>query len=443
MSTGKSTFHCDRGAILLPPKPELTGEGYLRCFLRIGKTGELAYRHADGTEQIEVVSPEVLFAKDSIDSFKMKPITYPHPPVKVRSDNAMQYQRGLLGHYAVIDGDFLGFVGSVTDKQAVEALLSGTATEASCGYDTVTKLRGDGKLDQLRRDGNHVAIVPRGRAGADVRFHVDSESEPSWYQVEAPTDLYNADSDTVREVFKDIQTRQIWDLGGKRADAEAPQEQSTKLKTKDRSMMISFPSGRVFNVDDEDLAAEILALLGDDDDLLRVKGMGYSSYMDAVDKLKAKADAAEGTATGLQSQITEFKTKLDAVEGSRMDADTIATEVSARADAWSAVLPLLRLDTPDFQPDYKLDVAAVRKLAIAKKVSHLNLDGKSAEFVNAVWDTIAPALKDVERKDSTDDLLAALNASQRSDGLDAADPADAKESARAKYTQKIEKGGRE
>jgi len=417
----------------------------LRCFLRIGGTGDLAYRNLDGTERIEVVTPEVLFAKDSIDSFKMKPITYPHPPVKVRSDNVMQYGRGMLGHYAVIDGDFLGFVGTVADKQAVDALLSGTATEASCGYDTATRLRGDGKFEQVRRDGNHVAIVPRGRAGSDVRFHVDGAEEfEYWYQIDAPTDLYNADSDTVREVFKDIQQRHIYDFKP-RSDV---QEQSTKPKAKDRSMMISFPSGRVFNVDDEDLAAEILALLADDDDdasLAAIKGMGYGGYMDAAEALKTlktKVDAAEGTATGLRAQVTELQTKLDAAAGSRMDADQIAAEVSSRADAWSAVLPLLRMDTPDFQPDYKLDVAEVRKLAIAKKVPHLNLDGKSAEFINAVWETIAPGLKQIEqRRDSSDDLLAMLNLSQRTDAPDPMTD-DAKESARKKQAARIEGNGK-
>ncbi|MBW4692209.1 MAG: DUF2213 domain-containing protein [Lyngbya sp. HA4199-MV5] len=449
--SAESTFHCDRGAILLPPKPEPTSEGFLRCFLRIGGTGDLSYRNLDGTERIEVVTPEVLFAKDSIDSFKMKPITYPHPPVKVRSDNVMQYGRGMLGHYAVIDGDFLGFVGTVTDKQAVDALLSGTATEASCGYDTATRQRGDGKFEQIRRDGNHVAIVPRGRAGSDVRFHVDGADEfEYWYQTDAPTDLYNADSETVREVFKDIQQRQLYDLG-KRSSA---QEQSVNTNADD---MIAFPSGRVFNLEDEKLAGEVLDLIGqigwlkDDnthlhDELSRLveavrekdcecddnpdedamelwKTLGYDSADAAVEGLnqkttglQAKLDAADGTATGLQSQVVELQTKLDAAEGNRMDADTIAAEVSNRADAWNAVLPLLRLDAPDFQPDYKLPVADVRKLAIAKKMPHLNLDGKSADYINAVWDTIAPGLKEVTRKDSSDNLLDLLNQAQRSDG---------------------------
>lgn len=433
------TFHRDRGSILLPPKPELTEEGFLRCFMRIAKTGELKYRNADGSERIEVVTPEVLFSKDSIDSFKMKPITLLHPPRRVTPENAMQYQRGMLGHYALVDGDFLGFVGTVTDRTAIDTLLRGDAREASCGYDAPSELRSDGKVYQLKRKGNHTAIVPAGRAGAEVRFNVDAaEDEDCWYQVDALGDLYNADSDTVQEVFRDIAGKQIWDFG-----KQGNSTPETQADAEDTAVprQIAFPTGEVFPIADDALADAVLALLADkecgcdepDDDepdgdeivtMELWKTLGYDSADAAVEGLnqkatafQAKLDAAEGKAAALEPQVAELKTKLDAAESNRMDADAVSTEAANRATTWAVVLPVLRADTADYQPDYKLSVPEIQKLAIAQKLPHLKLDGKSNDYVSAIWETIEPSLKQEDRKDSSTDLLDLLTKTERQDAV--------------------------
>lgn len=437
------TFHRDRGSILLPPKPELTEEGFLRCFMRIARTGELKYRNADGSERIEVVTPEVLFSKNSIDSFKMKPITLLHPPRRVVPENAMQYQRGMLGHYAVVDGDFLGFVGTVTDRTAIDTLLKGDAREASCGYDAPSELRNDGKVYQLKRKGNHTAIVPAGRAGYDVRFNVDAaEDEDCWYQIDALGDLYNADSDTVQEVFRDIRNQQIWDFGRKQSWDIGEQGNSTpetQADAEDEAVprQIAFPTGEVFTIADDKLADAVLALLAeanecgcdddepDGDDMELWKQMGYDSADEALNDLKTKADAAkdlqpkldaaEGKVAAFEAQVGELKTKLDAAEATRMDADAVSTEAANRANTWAVVLPVLRADATDYQPDYKLSVSEIQKLAIAKKLPHIKLDGKSAEFVSAIWETIEPSLQTVERKDSTTDLFNLLTRTEHQD----------------------------
>jgi hypothetical protein len=174
------TFHLDRGSIL---SHEITSEGFLRVYMRVARLGELKYRNFDGTERIEVVTPDVLFSKDSMDSFKMKPITLGHPPSRVTAENARQYQRGMTGHYAIVDGDFLGLVGTVTDQEAIEAILAGRAKELSCGYDAEVRKRSDGKYEQVSRKGNHIAAVEAGRAGPGASFRIDS-SEPLWIEKE-------------------------------------------------------------------------------------------------------------------------------------------------------------------------------------------------------------------------------------------------------------------
>jgi hypothetical protein len=384
-------FHVDRGTIF---KHERTPEGFLRVHMRIARVGELTYRNADGSERIEVVSPEVLFDKDSTDSFKMKPITLGHPPVKVTSENARQYERGMTGHAITIDGDFLGIVGTVTDKEAIDAIERGDASEVSCGYDAEIALRSDGKYDQLSRSGNHVAAVNRGRAGSEVRFGLDAAD---------PIDVWvqNGDEGTTEQINQPVKTLQT----------DAKPSPRTHMP---RQITIG---GEIFSIDDDNLANAILELLEDDDqDDAKLAALGYGSYCDAVDGLKAKLDAAEGKATGLEAQVTALTTKLDAAEQTRMDADQVSVAVSERLDAWAVVLPLLRADKADYQPDYKLGVADIRKLAIAAKLPNVKLDGKSDEYVNAVWDTIAPQLQATEtRADSSDPLHELVLTAQRQD----------------------------
>jgi hypothetical protein len=104
-----------------------------------------------------------------------------------------------------------------------------------------------------------VAIVPAGRAGAEVRFNVDAEDEDCWYQIDALGDLYNADSDTVQEVFRDIQTKQIWDMSRGNSTPETQADAEDEVVPR----QIAFPTGEVFTIADDDLADAVLALLAD------------------------------------------------------------------------------------------------------------------------------------------------------------------------------------
>lgn len=172
------TFHIDTGNIF---KLEKTQEGYLNCHARVAKVGILEYLNSDGSKRIERVTHEVLFHKDSYNTLKMKPVTVPsHPPVLLDSSNCQQYSKGSTSNIVTIDGSFLGVVLTITDKEAIDIIESGV-TEVSCGYMARTKPLPDGSFQQLSRDYNHIAIVPKGRAGKDVRITMDSSDVPIIY----------------------------------------------------------------------------------------------------------------------------------------------------------------------------------------------------------------------------------------------------------------------
>lgn len=392
-------FRCDRGLIFLPPKPELTREGFLRCYGRIARTGSLRYLNKDGSERIEQVSKKTLFAPESISSFLLKPFTHLHPKgVRVNRDNAHIYQKGTLGDYpvedALEDGSIaLGFPLCITHGDAIDAVLSGSASELSCGYDAKTQLVSDSLLEQIHRLGNHVAGVPKGRAGADVRFCVDSadteelalDSE-AYFQVDAGD--IDKRSPIVEEVLKDLQPKLIWTFDA----AKQPVEES-KTAVKYQFTL----DGIGFETDDINLVNTVKTV--------NEKLVTTSARADAAEKEKS---TLEGTLAGVQ---TELKTAKDAAEA-RMDADEVSTQVTLRLDAWGEVLPYLRTQDADFKPDYKLDAIDVKRLYLSKRTD-ADLTNKDAAFVEGMYEALKPptqqAIDEATSGDRVDSILDGLH----------------------------------
>ncbi len=170
----------------------MTPEGFLNCYMRVAKVGDLQYRNAEGSTRTEYVSKDSLFNTDSVKTLKMKPVTLEHPPSLLTAETAKAYATGSTGHLTVPDGSFLGITAVIHDKPTIDAILSGKAREVSCGYTCDLVKRADGKYEQKNRQYNHVAITRKGRAGSSVAVHMDSVSDANiWTQIRGdsmPTD---------------------------------------------------------------------------------------------------------------------------------------------------------------------------------------------------------------------------------------------------------------
>lgn len=155
-------------------KATKTDEGFIIDRPVIGRVGLLKYLNADGTERIEYRPPEEAFNEDSLKSIRGKPITLGHKAM-VNSKNA----------------DKLPIVGTVLSKGVQDGeniradvsiySLPTTARELSCGYsldlDETPGTTPDGKhYDAVQRNirYNHLAIVPKGRAG-NARLNMDGD----------------------------------------------------------------------------------------------------------------------------------------------------------------------------------------------------------------------------------------------------------------------------
>lgn len=160
---------------------ERTDEGYLRVWARTARTGVQTYYKKDGTPVREYRPEEEVAKPESLQTFGMKPVTWGHPPVLLDSANTNQFQIGHAGSQVRYNDGFVEVALLITDEDKINRILRKDAQECSAGYrvdaDETPGVTPEGEsYDIIQRNikVNHIAIVPRGRAGNKVRLLMDS-----------------------------------------------------------------------------------------------------------------------------------------------------------------------------------------------------------------------------------------------------------------------------
>ena len=353
-------------------KYELTPEGYLRAWATIARTGVQMYTDADGSIRREYRPEDEVASPESLTSFGGKAITLEHPPVLLDSANTKDYQIGFTGNEIIYDTGFVRAVMTITDQQAIEKIMRGDAKEVSAGYrveyDPTPGVTDSGEhYDGIQRmiSGNHVAVVRRGRAGPQVKLHLDrmDAADPSLIPHDEDTPMtaqVNFDGVSF-EVSEGIATA----VAKEREDAKASLEM---MKKKYDEMM-----------------AETSKM---------------KEEMDAMEKeMKGKMDAAEGRADALEQELEAAKADLEAAQNVNFDGlveERIALIDKARA-------------TVDSEFDFAGKSAREIMEAAIKAVrgDAFDLSERSDDYVQAMFDTLAET---APRADSatTDELRKAV-----------------------------------
>lgn len=169
-------------------KTKRMDDGTLVCDARISRAGIYTYVLADGSISKEYRAPEEVFKPDSLESFETAPLTLNHPAIgEVNPSNYRQEVRGVVSNVHQ-DAEAPAYVAAtvrIQDVQALAAVADGTV-QLSAGYTCLrTPVSGMTVTDPLTGetctidavltaiDGNHVAIVPSGRAGPGARLILD------------------------------------------------------------------------------------------------------------------------------------------------------------------------------------------------------------------------------------------------------------------------------
>lgn len=351
-------------------KYEVTPEGYLRAWASIARTGIQLYTDADGSVRREYRPETEVASPASLASFAGKAVTAEHPPVLLDADNTKDYQVGFSGTEVVYDNGFVKAVMTITDQDAIERIMRGDAREVSAGYrvnyDPTPGVTDSGEhYDGIQKEivGNHIAVVRRGRAGPQVKLHLDRQDA--------------ADPSLIQNTEERLMTAKVVFDG-----AEFEVSESVALAiTKERE------DGRMSY---EDMKKKY--------DGMMAEASKMKEEMDAMEKeLKGKMDAAEGRADALAEQVEELNTELAAAK--EINLDSMVEERVALIEKAKPVLDAAYDFTGKTAREVMVDsIKAVRG-------DELDLSEKSDDYVQAMFDTLSEGRKDSA---TTDELRKAV-----------------------------------
>lgn len=161
-------------------KRRITEQGYLVTNAKLARIGVLDYlgREIDVDGRLGLILDDVyrvnrlpvdVFDQRAMQSFEGLPITIEHPTDNIDAGNWRNNAVGAIKNVHQ-EGDFLVAEAWIYDQRAIELIEQNGIKELSCGY--TSRLVEDDVFDfrQTQIRGNHVALVPSGRAGVDCRL---------------------------------------------------------------------------------------------------------------------------------------------------------------------------------------------------------------------------------------------------------------------------------
>lgn len=343
--------------------------GAIRVPARLTRTGVFPYRQADGTTRREYRPADEVFAPSALEALRAAPVTAEHPTSGARRVTAETWAGVAIGHVGDdvrADADRRFVEGSVviSDAGAISRVDSGALREVSVGYDVDLEMTSGVSPEgepydaiQRRIRPNHVALVPRGRAGSEVSLRLDSAGDeipdpspkdPAPMKIKIAGREYDAGSPEAEAAIAALSAR------ADAAEAEAKAVRSRTMREKVRAAKIETRA----DADDNAVMVDVVKRIAPDVDLASASPdfvAGAFAVAIAI-ALKSMGDAAE-------------KPKAPAQPGSP-DAPA-AGAAGARADAIDAAFAKLRADRAEDAKAETADdirdrvIAAQRKAAFA------------------------------------------------------------------------------
>ena len=312
-----------------------TPEGYLKFDAIATRSGIFLYPQPDGTIRRAYRPPEEVFKSDSMASFALKPIINNHEmgvTPKITAENVKQFTIGAIGENIRRENNFMKISGVIMDKDGIDVVKRGRRG-LSLAYDSDDINKPGITADGLEYDycqtnirGNHLAIVDRGRAGDSARLNMDT------------ADI--EDNELPLFVNPSQGERQMkYNLDG--VEIDAPE-----------TIVNALVRART------DSAAETAAL---------------NAEKATVATLKTKCDTVTAERDAAKSEIETLK-KIDT---EKLIQDGIAARISL-VDSASLICDAVELKG-------KTD-NEIKTLVIGKVFPDLKMDGKSGDYVQAMFD---------------------------------------------------------
>jgi hypothetical protein len=401
----------------ISPDWEETPEGYLRIKATFARTGLQRYRRQDGKEAIEYRPEEEVSRKDALLSLANLPVTLEHPPELLTPETCRQYQRGHTGSMVEYRSPFaVGFV-TVTDREAIDAIKRRDAREVSVGYrvkfDATPGVTPDGqRYDGVQREisGNHVAIVRKGRAGPEVRLHMDSAYAVDPIPADGQPQPQTEDSMTAVAALSNATEALASALSAQvRADAKGKKKAPPPMAMEEDDEAREGSDDEEMEMCDEDeMDGGGVANLGsyratkkDGGGRMVPKAM-YDRACAERDDAIAAHERDLGRLDALVDRLDSLETEIDSrIDAEDIDIDALVNarlELIDRATAITGERP-----TFDGLNDRELMIDSLEKIGVDPD----RFEDRSDDYVAAMFDAYAE--QGMGRSDSADPLLSAIN----------------------------------
>lgn len=358
------SIRLDAGRVI--KKPYKHPQGHLRADAYATRTGVFRYYLKDGTYRDELRHPDQVFDKRSLNTLGGVPITISHPKDRADPTNFDKLGVGVVGDSISEANPYVQVSLNLQRQDGIDALNS--TKQVSLVYETdVIPEAGvwEGKpythrqIGVERADGRYIVyrelgLVDRGRAGEDVRVHLDSADED---------DIGVMRLDEF-EVIQDVKEKPMATLHldsiSFEVDANIAQAVNAKIKQDAAALA--------------DLQAEFKAKSSQFDTLLAaLQKAGYQNadeVITALDALKAELDKAKGEATAATAEADKAKAEVGQMQEAIAKKDAM--------DVASKIVPAeVKLDS--------LDSLGIKKAVISHKYPGMKLDGLSPETIEGMW----------------------------------------------------------
>lgn len=384
-----------------------TNEGYLVDHPIVTSCGIFEYVNPDGSVRRELRLPEHVFAESSLKTYKGKPIIITHDAGVVNKENVDKEQIGTILSEGYQDGD---------DVRA-EIIIHNTDAMKDCG---LKELSLGYNLDLIEEPGtwkgepydaiqtnitiNHLALVASARAGEQARLNIDGSDEPELkggkVMSKPVTKKRRADEgiDLTPEELQEAIAQYKANKAGEEPVADgddetaatdpATEEAATdekKTTPEDTLAAVKENCEQRDSEDPEDVegAKEIIAQQDSDIQSL------IAALEQVLAQLKGNADEDDDPTQEENSDECDDP-EADPEEGENSDSSDDESQ-NLNADSVDKIisekLAICRVgDKLNMDGLEKMSIKAAKKAIIKKVLPTMRTDGKSDDYINAMYD---------------------------------------------------------
>lgn len=375
-----------------------TNEGFLIDHPIVTTVGIFEYMNPDGSIRRELRLPEEVFAPESLESYKGKPIIVTHRAGRVTTDNVEKETIGTMLTAASKDGENVRVEIVIHNTDALKTGLR----ELSLGYDldldeTPGEWNGQ-PYDAIQRNirVNHLALVSAARAGEQARLNIDEKENltggPEMEQNKtdsglSPEELEEAIADFIAKKNAATTSTDSNTATGDTTpapDGEVTTTVNPEEQANDEDVVQSVKERRDRRDAETASNSKETAL-----ETITQQDADIDALLKLIEQLRAERDFAGANADGNDADCGTVQKDGDESKSQSLNLDSAAIDrlVASKIDV-IRIADQLHLDGVDV-----MSVKDGKKTVIKSVYPDMRLDGKSDDYIDALFDLTKQKIK--------------------------------------------------